>query len=244
MSGHVNPTDLLAFIERVENVNTDVEKRAQDRKVIFDQAKEKGINTKLMRRLIAERKKAKKANAAEEAQLDAYRDALVTAASLVKSGLSLRQAAKQAGVSKSSVHRALAVPAVSHDPETGEITETQGSTSRKGYEPTEGPTVSVGTGQGVRTANSPVTHSETADRKPPGDDTGTGETEGAPAPVVAITESCGGPQECIGAASLSGPQEDSAPTRPNGIPTPQAGVAPGPQDPWTPPPFLRRKVAA
>jgi uncharacterized protein (UPF0335 family) len=127
MTEHVNPLELLSFVERVETVDAEVDARRPDRKAIFDEAKDKGVNTKVMRRLIAERKKARKANAAEDAALDEYRDALVTAKSLVKSGLSLRAAAKQAGVSKSSVHRALAVPEASqpsHDPETGEITET------------------------------------------------------------------------------------------------------------------------
>ncbi|MCW5737345.1 MAG: hypothetical protein KIS73_24680 [Enhydrobacter sp.] len=48
-------------------------------------------------------------------------------------------------------------------------------------------------------------------------------------PMIEQLRSYGRPEERTRAACLSGPQEGSASTRPNGIPTPPAGV-PGPQD--------------
>ncbi len=55
-----------------------------------------------------------------------YLHAVGLAVDMVSNGdVSLREAAKAFGVSKSSVHRALAVPEVSHDPETGEVTGPQ-----------------------------------------------------------------------------------------------------------------------
>ncbi len=126
---------LKSYVERIERLEEEQAAIGGDKRDIFKEAKGKGFNTKVLRRLIRERKRDAAETQAEEAELETYRAALGMGVALVQSGLSLRDAAKKAGVSKSSIHRALAVPAVSHDTETGEVIESSGggnSRSHKG----------------------------------------------------------------------------------------------------------------
>ena len=116
---------LKSYVERIERLEEEQAGIGADKKDIFSEAKSHGFNTKVLRRLIRERKRDKADREQEDAELETYRAALDAGVALVKSGLSLRDAAKQSGASKSSIHRALSVPAPSHDAETGEITETQ-----------------------------------------------------------------------------------------------------------------------
>ncbi len=51
--------------------------------------------------------------------MDAYRAELGMAVQLVNSGFSLREAERATGVSRSSIHRALAVPEVSQETDSG-----------------------------------------------------------------------------------------------------------------------------
>ena len=57
--------------------------------------------------------------AEEEATMNTYRAELGMAVQLVEGGLSLREASRATGVNKSSIHRALAVPDVSHETDSG-----------------------------------------------------------------------------------------------------------------------------
>lgn len=124
----MDATKLKSYVERIERLEEEQAAIGGDKKDIFAEAKSHGFNTKVLRRLIRERKRSAADREQEEAELETYRAALNAGVALVKSGLSLRDAAKQSGASKSSIHRALSVPAVSHDADTGEIIE-NGATS-------------------------------------------------------------------------------------------------------------------
>jgi uncharacterized protein (UPF0335 family) len=124
----MDATKLKSYVDRIERLEEEQAAIGGDKKDIFAEAKSHGFNVKVLRRLIRERKKDTAEREQEEAELETYRAALTTGVALVKSGLSLRDAAKKSGASKSSIHRALSVPAVSHDADTGEISE-NGATS-------------------------------------------------------------------------------------------------------------------
>ena len=74
---------------------------------------------KALRKVVRERQQNSAERAEEEATMNAYRAELGMAVELVEGGLSLREAARAMGVSKSSIHRALAVPDVSHETDSG-----------------------------------------------------------------------------------------------------------------------------
>jgi uncharacterized protein (UPF0335 family) len=121
-AGPVSADRLKSFVERIEKLDEEKAAIACDIRDVFSEAKGVGYDTATIRWAIKERKM----DAAERDERDALRDtyahALGMAVDLVRvEGLSLRDAAKQAGVSKSSVHRALAVPEVSHDGGTDEV---------------------------------------------------------------------------------------------------------------------------
>ena len=117
---------LKSIVDRIERLDEEQRSISSDKADIFKEAKSAGYSPKVLRRLLRERRRDVAELEAEEAELAAYRVALGMAVELVRDhGLSLRDAARKTGTSKSSIHRALAVPAVSqkasHDPETGEI---------------------------------------------------------------------------------------------------------------------------
>lgn len=120
---------LKSIVDRIERLEEEQRGLGQDKRDIFTEAKSGGYNPKVLRRLIRERKRDTAEQAAEDAELETYRAALGMAVELARGGLSLRKAAKAAGVSKSNLHRALAVPAVSHDPATGEVIDPQTASS-------------------------------------------------------------------------------------------------------------------
>lgn len=68
--------ELRQFIERVERLEADKKGIAEDIKEVFEEAKGRGYDTKIMRRIIAERKRSADDIAEEEAVLDVYRTAL------------------------------------------------------------------------------------------------------------------------------------------------------------------------
>jgi len=126
----VNAPRLQSFVERVEKLEEERKAIGADIKDVLTEAKGVGYDVKTIRWLVQERRMDANDRAERDALRDTYAHALGMAVELVEvGGLSLRQAAERTGVSKSSIHRALAVPAVSqeasqgHDPATGEITE-------------------------------------------------------------------------------------------------------------------------
>jgi uncharacterized protein (UPF0335 family) len=67
---------LKAFIERVERLETERQAIADDIKEVFAEAKGTGFDTKIMRRIIAERRLDKDEIDETETLLDVYRRAL------------------------------------------------------------------------------------------------------------------------------------------------------------------------
>lgn len=65
-----------SFVERIERLNEEKAGIAEDIKEVFAEAKSTGLDTKILRKLIAERKRDANERAEEEALLDLYRRAL------------------------------------------------------------------------------------------------------------------------------------------------------------------------
>ena len=72
----VTADELRSFIERIERIELDRKDLAEDAKEIFSEAKVRGYNTGVMRKLIAMRKKSPDDLAVEQAVLDMYAEAL------------------------------------------------------------------------------------------------------------------------------------------------------------------------
>jgi uncharacterized protein (UPF0335 family) len=125
-SGPVRADRLKSFVERIEKLEEERKAIGGDIRDVYAELKGVGYDVKTTRKVVALRQMDAAARAEQEALLDVYKHALGMAVELVGSGLSLREAARATGASKSSIHRALAVPAASHDPDTGEITKEQG----------------------------------------------------------------------------------------------------------------------
>ena len=118
-----------SFVDRLERREEERQALGGDIRDIYAEAKGVGFDVKTLRWLVSERKVESSDRAERDALRATYANALGLAVELVEvNGLSLRQAAKRAGVSKSSIQRALAVPDVSqpapHDAD-GVITETE-----------------------------------------------------------------------------------------------------------------------
>jgi uncharacterized protein (UPF0335 family) len=137
-AGPVHGERLKSFVERVEKLADERTAINGDIKDVLSEAKGVGYDVPAIRRLVAYRKMDAADRAEREALDEVYRHALGMAVEAVSNGdMSLRQAAKAHGVSKSSIHRALSVPEVSremvaddlgqwlppHDPATGELLE-------------------------------------------------------------------------------------------------------------------------
>ena len=68
--------EIRSFIERVEFVEDEVKALAEGRAEVFSEAKSRGYDTAVLRKLIALRKKDPQDIAEEEALLELYREAL------------------------------------------------------------------------------------------------------------------------------------------------------------------------
>lgn len=68
--------ELRQFIERFEALEADKKSITDEQKEVMSEAKGRGYDTKIMRRIIAERKRDKDDLAEEEAILELYREAL------------------------------------------------------------------------------------------------------------------------------------------------------------------------
>lgn len=118
-----------SFVERAERLIGEREAIGADLRDVFAEAKGVGYDVKTLKWLIQERKMDAADRDERDTLRDTYAHAMDMAIDLVRvDGLSQREAARAAGVSKSSLNRALAVPAASqepvpHNPETGEIDE-------------------------------------------------------------------------------------------------------------------------
>lgn len=106
---------IQAYAERIERLMNEREVLSADIKDLYEEVKAAQFDPRALRAVIAERRKP--TDASLEAVKEAYRLAL--GVRLVRDdGLSLREAEKRTGASKSSIHRALSVPEVSQpDPD-------------------------------------------------------------------------------------------------------------------------------
>lgn len=68
--------ELRQFVERIERLHAEKKDIADQEKEVFAEAKGRGYDTKVMRKLIAERKRNSDDIAEEEAVLEMYREAL------------------------------------------------------------------------------------------------------------------------------------------------------------------------
>lgn len=74
--GHNANSQVKSYVERVERLAEEKASIAEDIKEVFAEAKGNGLDVKILRKLIAERKRDKDDLAEEEALLDLYRRAL------------------------------------------------------------------------------------------------------------------------------------------------------------------------
>lgn len=114
--GPLSTDRIKSFVERYEKLAEEKHAVSGDMKDVLAEAKGVGYDPKTIKWLVGERKLETSVREERDALRDTYAHALGIAVDLVQvEGLSLRQAAKQTGVSKSSLHRALAVPEVSRE---------------------------------------------------------------------------------------------------------------------------------
>ena len=73
---NVTANELTQFIEQFEQLAVEKAEIAEQQKQLMAEAKARGYDTKVMRRLIAERKRSADEVAEEEAVLELYRQAL------------------------------------------------------------------------------------------------------------------------------------------------------------------------
>lgn len=76
MSYRVTADELRQFIERVERLDAEKKDIADQQKEVMAEAKGRGYDTKVMRKVIAMRKRDKADLEEEEAVLDMYKEAL------------------------------------------------------------------------------------------------------------------------------------------------------------------------
>ncbi|MBD3662906.1 DUF2312 domain-containing protein [Sulfitobacter aestuariivivens] len=72
----VTANELRQFVERVERLDAEKKDLAEQQKEVMAEAKARGYDTKVMRKLIALRKRDKDDIAEEEAVLEMYKEAL------------------------------------------------------------------------------------------------------------------------------------------------------------------------
>ena len=75
-SYRVTSDELRQFIERIERLNSEKKDLMEQQKEVMAEAKGRGYDTKIMRRLIGMRRRDQADVAEEEAILDMYRQAL------------------------------------------------------------------------------------------------------------------------------------------------------------------------
>ena len=72
----VTADELRQFIERIERLDAEKAELADQQKEVMSEAKSRGYDTKILRKLVALRKRDKDDIAEEEAVMDMYRQAL------------------------------------------------------------------------------------------------------------------------------------------------------------------------
>ncbi len=72
----VTANELRAFVERIERLDSEKKDLAEQQKEVMAEAKARGYDTKVLRKVIALRKRDKDDIAEEEAVLEMYKEAL------------------------------------------------------------------------------------------------------------------------------------------------------------------------
>ena len=76
MSEQVTADELQAFVERIEGQNARIKDETEARKEIYAEAKGRGYDPKVLRKIVALRKRKPDDIAEEEAMIDTYKAAL------------------------------------------------------------------------------------------------------------------------------------------------------------------------
>ena len=73
---HVTANELRQFVERIERLDSEKKDLAEQQKEVMAEAKSRGYDTKVLRKIIALRKREADDIAEEEAVLEMYKEAL------------------------------------------------------------------------------------------------------------------------------------------------------------------------
>ena len=76
--GGVAGNQLRAFVERIEHIEEEIKGLSEDKKEIFDEAKNAGYDVKILKEVIRMRKQDKKERDEHESLLDLYLHAIET----------------------------------------------------------------------------------------------------------------------------------------------------------------------
>ena len=77
--GGVAGNQLRAFVERIERLDEEIKGLTEDKKEIFDEAKNEGYDVKILKEVIRLRKQDKKERDEQESLLEVYLHAIETA---------------------------------------------------------------------------------------------------------------------------------------------------------------------
>jgi uncharacterized protein (UPF0335 family) len=77
--GGIAGNQLRAFVERIEHVEEEIKALNEDKKSIFDEAKNEGYDVKILKEVIRLRKQDKKERDEHESLLEVYLHAIETA---------------------------------------------------------------------------------------------------------------------------------------------------------------------
>ena len=223
----IDKATLEGFVGRLEALDGEAMTVGLDKRSVYDEAKKAGINTKMLRRFLAERKRAAKDSQTDKDALDTYRGLLG------EPGATYRSVAERLGMSKSKLQRLVPKTqngtATPHDPETGEIKELE----QPGWstDPQIKPALPEVAGDPLDRDCGGSIGARAASEEVPQETSGLLDVSGSPERAAQISETAdrkppGDSSERDGEGSSSG-----------------AAVATHSDD-LTPPPFLRRRVAA
>ena len=72
----VTREEIRSFVERIENLNIEKNEISEQQKDVFDEAKSRGYDTRILRKVVSMRKRDPQDLSEEEAILEIYREAL------------------------------------------------------------------------------------------------------------------------------------------------------------------------
>ena len=72
----VTREEIISFVERIENLNIEKNEISEQQKDVFAEAKSRGYDTRILRKVVSMRKRDPQDLSEEEAILEIYREAL------------------------------------------------------------------------------------------------------------------------------------------------------------------------